>query len=1294
MKCYKRQKTVAWMCAASLAAGLLGGMPAAVLAEDAAETSVTASVQLSDAQVEAPYANASVNRVSVHDPSIISNGSGTYYVFGSHMGVAKSTDLQNWESVTSESTSSTLYGTVGANQTVTPVSYENAFTSNAYTGNVTLANGTQTALGTYNIKDWIAGTNADGTVHSIQGNMWAPDVIYNEEMEKWCMYQSLNGNNWNSAIVLLTADQIEGPYVYQGPVVFTGFDSSIPNYTVGDADRSFKDTDLELVLGEMSSIPSRYVKGSSWGTFWPHAIDPCVTYDASGNLWLIYGSWSGGIYALELDEETGLRDYTVTYASDYDSKGAKVTTDPYFGKKIAGGYYVSGEGPYVEKIGNYYYLFLSYGFYSSEGGYEMRVFRSSNIDGPYTDTTGASAIYNQYQLNYSQNAASTKGMKVMGNYQWDTMNVAEIAQGHNSAFVDTDGQAYVIYHTKFNNGTEGHQLRVHQLFLNEDGWFVTAPYEYSGETTDDADIASSSFTASQIAGDYELIVHKYNTKCVEKDGETEVVTPIDITLNADGTVTGEATGTWSETAGTSYITLTLDGRTYKGVLAEQTIDGSNVKTLCFTALCQATGVNIWGSKVPSDDIVVAKNVKYNAPCIPGSTMTSFPVSYEALDGASVQWTSSNPSVLTADGVVTRPAADTVVTLTRTITKGNYYYVETYPVTVLAQAQTANSDYTVGTYYTSGVNLSTGLNGSISIPNPFYQYSTYGLDISNGATIAFDVQKTGDLHMLGTIFGFLADGGDGGRLYFTPGSYLGYNANGSYFDANIKNFGLVQDYIGDSAHVSIQFTDSGFTVQVNGQTAYTEAILNTENGSGSVEDYSDVLNWLQNEADTIYFGYGSWWNAVGYDEANCTISNVTFTAGPASAPDYFSLDQASLTSNSYIEYYSNPLYGKNVEELYVQYTINWAQNAVKNGWDGLFSFYNSSTEGRVSFQSSPFLDFNNANGTWKDMKNDSLIGSLNKGQDYTVTWIITSSKAEVYLDGVKLALTETGGGSYSDILSYISTCDKITVGVGLATTAYWYTELCELSDLYISCHVPDADPYTKNQVTLASSDAITYEENPLYGKELDSLLIQYTINWNASAAKNGWDGIFSFWDGNGGRVSFQTAPYICWNGGGKWMDINKEGTTAASLQTGRDYTFTIRITSSGVEMDVDGTAITGFPVATSGADATYAGLLDFISSCPQITWGVGKAVTSYWWTELCTLKNITFAPAYLTVEAENGSVTGWNPASLTNTLTAAASSQGGQFLGWYNGNTLLSTNLTETFTVCEPVTLTAKFAAGL
>ena len=72
--------------------------------------------------------------------------------------------------------------------------------------------------------------------------------------------------------------------------------------------------------------------------------------------------------------------------------------------------------------------------------------------------------------------------------------------------------------------------------------------------------------------------------------------PVEITLNADGTITGaDYSGTWTAKAGTSYITINIGGE-YKGVMVEQTLEPKNEKAPCFTALCAKTGVTIWGYK--------------------------------------------------------------------------------------------------------------------------------------------------------------------------------------------------------------------------------------------------------------------------------------------------------------------------------------------------------------------------------------------------------------------------------------------------------------------------------------------------------------------------------------------------------------------------------------------------------------------------------------------------------------------------------------------------------------------------
>ncbi len=520
-----------------------------------------------DPQTEGPSA---LKRVSVHDPSVVWDPTtSTYYIFGSHRAAAKCNNMMSWEAFTAP----------WATATSTNADNVDAFTTPQVT--MVKKGGVEYNLN-FNALAWSQRGSAS---YDVNGNMWAPDVIYNKKMGKWCMYLSINGDFWYSSIIMLTADNITGPYRYQSPVVVSGF---------RDGD-SYKSTDLEIVLGEQASLPSRYAPSDNYGNHWPNAIDPCVFYDEAGKLWMSYGSWSGGIFMLELDEETGLRDYDVTYAESE-------TSDPYFGKKIAGGHYVSGEASYIEYIGGYYFLFMTYGGLEAAGGYQMRVFRSLNPDGPYVDSKGSSAVYDTYQLNFGPTENDgNRGVNIFGAYsKWGNLLTGgaeaasgERAQGHNSIIAAPDGRTYLVYHTRFQNWGEGHQVRVHQVYQNEEGWLVAAPFEYTGEGVKSAGIAAAQKVATaDIAGNYKLLAHRYGLDHAAK----EYAVPVDIKLNADGTITGDAKGTWKINAGTSYITINL-GSDYKGVMVPQTLEPTDTKAPSFTALDSQTGVTIWGYKV-------------------------------------------------------------------------------------------------------------------------------------------------------------------------------------------------------------------------------------------------------------------------------------------------------------------------------------------------------------------------------------------------------------------------------------------------------------------------------------------------------------------------------------------------------------------------------------------------------------------------------------------------------------------------------------------------------------------------
>ncbi len=508
--------------------------------------------------------DADFGRVTVHDPSIVKDPeSGYYYIFGSHRAFAKSKDLVRWQMIS----------------TNVQTDYDNLFKEPW---------------------EWAGAVSRS----SLSGNMWAPDVIWNDTMQKWCMYMSINGDHWCSSICLLTADNIEGPYEYQGIVVYSGMNNK-------DVETDVSKTDVYKVLGEGADL-TRYRSTSDSCI---NAIDPCVRYDENGDLYMSYGSWSAGIYMLKLDKETGLRDYSTTYETERD------VSDAYFGVKLAGGYYCSGEASYILKAGDYYYMFLSYANLEAMGGYQMRIYRSENITGPYVDQNGVSAIRPKYE----EMKKANYGVKIFGSYAMSGIETVQVAQGHNSAFVDEDGRIYLVYHTRFQSPTgtnEGHQVRVHQMFINEDGWLVAAPYEYSGEK-----LSEEGYTTEEVCGTYDFIYHEptmyyqvvgevqlgiagseENTKkSLEFKKDTVVAhrqAIVEFTLNythegsarvslhEDGTVTGDYSGTWKVTNG-SNVEMVLNDVTYKGVFLKQE-DETDARNLRMTFTLLGGNITVWG----------------------------------------------------------------------------------------------------------------------------------------------------------------------------------------------------------------------------------------------------------------------------------------------------------------------------------------------------------------------------------------------------------------------------------------------------------------------------------------------------------------------------------------------------------------------------------------------------------------------------------------------------------------------------------------------------------------------------
>ncbi len=224
----------------------------------------------------------------------------------------------------------------------------------------------------------------------------------------------------------------------------------------------------------------------------------------------------------------------------------------------------------------------------------MRLFRSKNPDGPYVDAMGKSAIF----TSWTDNIAGVRGVKVLSNYTWSFTPKAFMAGGHNSILVDDDGKIFNFYHTRFTNSGEGHEVRVHQMFVNKDGWLIQAPHEYSGEKE-----VKTGYSTDEIVGYYELLVHATSVS------KANFVKPVTIKLKSDGTILqhvsydekGNETfidaGSWKVTSNTNNIEITYNKKTYQGIVlkqAECSTSRRNVMTI--TGLSTSNNTNLWASK--------------------------------------------------------------------------------------------------------------------------------------------------------------------------------------------------------------------------------------------------------------------------------------------------------------------------------------------------------------------------------------------------------------------------------------------------------------------------------------------------------------------------------------------------------------------------------------------------------------------------------------------------------------------------------------------------------------------------
>lgn len=180
--------------------------------------------------------------------------------------------------------------------------------------------------------------------------LWAPDISYFQGMYHLYYAYSAFGVN-TSGIALATNETL---------------DPNSPNYR-------WKDEGLVL----------KSVRSDDF-----NAIDPNIVLDESGQPWLSFGSFWGGIKMRRIDPSTGKTSATDPTLYSIAARAMPALPEP--PKPGLPADWQAIEAPFVVHHGDYYYLFVSFDLCcrGTKSTYRTMVGRSRVVTGPYLDADG------------------------------------------------------------------------------------------------------------------------------------------------------------------------------------------------------------------------------------------------------------------------------------------------------------------------------------------------------------------------------------------------------------------------------------------------------------------------------------------------------------------------------------------------------------------------------------------------------------------------------------------------------------------------------------------------------------------------------------------------------------------------------------------------------------------------------------------------------------------------------------------------------------------------------------------
>ena len=240
---------------------------------------------------------------------------------------------------------------------------------------------------------------------------------------------------------------------------------------------------LAVAKEPLGPFENRGVVADTWGTSdeLPNAIDPHVLRSGS-DVWLVYGSFFGGIFMKRLDDKTGLAlKPPEVLGTCVSHKATPVVID---GPEGASAFYCEQTG--------YYYLFQSYGWLGD--GYDIRVGRSKSPTGPYLDWHGRDLRGQSLGLKLAGSwcfSASSPNARRDGKWSWGGFR----GPGHGVPFFDpVRGAHFFVHHVRDGAACfrswdahmrrysyNRHYLMIRAMYFLDNGWPVLSPEPFCGE---------------------------------------------------------------------------------------------------------------------------------------------------------------------------------------------------------------------------------------------------------------------------------------------------------------------------------------------------------------------------------------------------------------------------------------------------------------------------------------------------------------------------------------------------------------------------------------------------------------------------------------------------------------------------------------------------------------------------------------------------------------------------------------------------------------------------------------------